>query len=119
MRSQVAITAWLHIALSGLTLLAGMGLFVASMVLGLFSLHSLPIVGGLGFVFFFVFLLVSLPGLLVGWGLLNYAPWARIVGIIISVLSLVHPAVGVGTAIGIYSLYVLLHPDTAALFEGR
>ncbi|MCA1595328.1 MAG: hypothetical protein LC772_02725 [Chloroflexi bacterium] len=119
MRTQVAIVAWLHIVLSGLTLVVGGALFFASVVLGLFSVHSLPIVGGLGFLVFIFFLLFSLPGLLVGWGLLNFAPWARVVGIVLSILSLLHPAVGIGTAIGIYSLYVLFHPETVALFEGR
>jgi hypothetical protein len=58
----------------------------------------------------------ALPGLITGWGLLNYQPWARIVNIVLSVLDLF--AIPVGTALGAYSLWVMFHPETVALFEG-
>ena len=120
MRSHIQIAAWLHIALSGLTLLAGVSIFLLCTVFGLFSLHGLPIIGGFGVLIFFFFALFSLPGLLMGVGLLRYEPWARILGIVLSALGLVfHPAIGVGTVIGIYSLWVLLHPETTALIERR
>jgi len=45
-------------------------------------------------------------GFAAGWGLLQREPWARIVTIIIAFLSLFN--VPFGTALGIYSLWVLL-----------
>src|SRR5262245_61549806 len=64
------------------------------------------VLGSIG-VFAAVFMAVmSIPGFLVGWGLLKFRSWARILGIILSVLSL--PGVPVGTVLGIYGLWVLL-----------
>jgi hypothetical protein len=62
-----------------------------------------------------VFLLVlSVPGIVVGWGLLNYRPWARIAGIVLAVLNLLN--IPFGTALGIYALWVLFNSETERLF---
>lgn len=45
-------------------------------------------------------------GFVVGWGLLQREPWARIVTIVLAFLALFH--VPFGTALGIYTLWVLL-----------
>ncbi len=45
-------------------------------------------------------------GLLAGWGLLQREPWARMLTLVLSFLALLH--VPFGTALGIYSLWVLL-----------
>jgi len=72
------------------------------------------VLGSIG-VFAAVFMAVmSIPGLLVGWGLLKFRSWARILGIILSVLSL--PGIPFGTALGIYGLWVLLNKETKPLF---
>ncbi|HET6385393.1 MAG TPA: hypothetical protein VFJ58_18530 [Armatimonadota bacterium] len=120
MRSHVSIAAWLHIIMGSLVFAAGFALFVAVVVLGLFALPSLPIIGAAGVLIFSVFALFSVPSIAVGVGMLHYRPWARIVGIGLAAVGLVfHPAVGVGTIIGIYTLYVLLHPETKALFDSQ
>ena len=62
-----------------------------------------------------VVLILSLPGLIAGIGLLKFRPWARILGIVISALDLM--SVPIGTAIGIYGLWVLLSNETEALFR--
>ena len=58
--------------------------------------------------------IMSVPGILAGWGLLKFRSWARILGIILSVLSL--PGFPFGTALGIYGLWVLLNKETKPLF---
>jgi hypothetical protein len=63
-----------------------------------------------------VMVICALPGLLTGWGMLQYRPWARILGIVLAALDLF--AFPVGTALGVYSLWVLFHPEVVALFEG-
>jgi len=45
-------------------------------------------------------------GFIAGWGLLRREPWARIVTLVLAFISLFH--IPLGTAIGIYSLWVLL-----------
>jgi hypothetical protein len=61
-------------------------------------------------------LIVSLPGLITGFGLLSYKPWARIVGIVLAVLQLLH--FPLGTVFGIYALWVLLNNETERMFAG-
>jgi hypothetical protein len=54
-------------------------------------------------------------GFAVGWGLLQRDPWARILTIILAFLSLFN--VPFGTAVGIYSLWVLLPAQSDAEYE--
>jgi hypothetical protein len=56
----------------------------------------------------------AIPFIIAGWGLLKFKPWARIFGIILGVLCLVH--VPFGTLLGIYALMILFRKDTEALF---
>jgi len=58
--------------------------------------------------------IMSVPSILAGWGLMKYRSWARVLGIILSVLSL--PGFPLGTALGAYGLWVLLNKDTKPLF---
>ena len=51
-------------------------------------------------------LILAAGGILVGWGLMNHLAWARTVAVILGVLALFHPPFG--TALGIYTLWVLL-----------
>lgn len=62
-----------------------------------------------------VFLVVAAGGILVGWGLMRHERWARIIAIVLGILSLFHPPFG--TALGIYTLWVLLPADSAAEYE--
>ncbi len=45
-------------------------------------------------------------GFVAGWGLMNREPWARVVTLILGFIALFH--VPFGTAIGVYTLWVLL-----------
>ncbi|HZR67269.1 MAG TPA: zinc ribbon domain-containing protein [Terriglobales bacterium] len=62
-----------------------------------------------------VFLLVAAGGILVGWGLMNHERWARTTAIVLGVLALLHPPFF--TALGIYTLWVLLPSDSAAEYD--
>jgi hypothetical protein len=62
-----------------------------------------------------LFLLVAAGGILVGWGLMNRERWARITAIVLGILALFHPPFF--TALGIYTLWVLLPADSAAEYE--
>jgi hypothetical protein len=52
---------------------------------------------------------------LVGFGLLRRRSWARVVGIIVAILSLLK--FPIGTALGIYTLWVLLPSESAMEYE--
>jgi len=60
-------------------------------------------------------LVVAGSGILFGWGLMNHERWARIIAIVVGILSLFYPPFG--TALGIYTLWVLLPADAAAEYE--
>ena len=66
---------------------------------------AIPIIGlaGMGLVIFL--LIVSLPGLIAGFGLLNLKPWARILAIVLCAINLVN--IPIGTIFGAYGLWVL------------
>jgi len=57
---------------------------------------------------------LGLPGLLSGYGLLTRKPWARVLAIVVGILSLLN--FPVGTAIGIYTLWVLTQPVATEYF---
>jgi hypothetical protein len=124
MLSHVRLLAWLNIIWGGFFAFCGLLVLlifggIASIV-GLSgqtseSFVAIPILGTIGFVIFIGLLILALPSLAGGIGLLQLKPWARIVVIILSALHLF--AVPVGTALGIYGLWTLLKPETEALFQ--
>jgi len=59
-------------------------------------------------------ILVSVPGIVGGIGLLKYKSWARYLVLVLSVLALA--SIPIGTAIGIYSIWVLVQDETAKMF---
>ena len=119
MDTHVKVLGWLYI-ISGLIGLA-ITAFVVIILLGsgiisgdrtaINVLTIISIVVG-GFL-----VIVSLPGVVAGAGLLAHQQWARILGIVLGILNL--PGFPVGTVIGIYALYVLLDEDTSRLFARR
>jgi hypothetical protein len=62
-----------------------------------------------------ILLFISTIGVIGGIGLFSYRSWARILVMIVSALNCLN--VPVGTAKGIYSLWVLMQPETIELFE--
>jgi len=54
-------------------------------------------------------LILAVGGVCVGLGLMQHAPWARTAALVLGVLALLHPPFG--TALGIYTLWVLLADD--------
>src|SRR3989442_5388278 len=121
MRTHVTVLAWLYLLMSGFHVLIGLLLLLMFIGIGAFAsiaggFAALPILGALGSFLFLFFLFIYGPGLLVGIGLLSYAPWARILGIVLSILQLLY--FPFGTLLGAYGLFVLFNEETARLFEG-
>ena len=123
MDTHVKVLAVLFIALSAL------GIFAALALMAVFGLSAgivgaaadggdaafaLPIIGLTGTALVLFMLIVSLPGLIAGWGLLKLRPWARIVAIVLCAINLIN--IPLGTILGVYGLWVLLNNETERLF---
>lgn len=116
MEKHVNIIAALHIGLGALGLLASSIVFMAVAGGGILSgdLEVFMITSGVAITVSLFLFILSVPGLIGGIGLLKRAPWARVLVIIISVLDLMN--FPIGTAIGAYSLWVLVNNETSELF---
>ncbi len=62
-----------------------------------------------------VFIVTGVLGLIAGWGLYERRSWARILAIVLAFLNLLHPPFG--TAIGAYTLWVLLPAASEAEYQ--
>jgi zinc-ribbon domain len=60
-------------------------------------------------------LILAVGGISVGVGLMQHRPWARVAAIILGVLALFHPPFG--TALGIYTLWVLLADENGSEYN--
>jgi len=76
----------------------------------------LPVLGVTGMALAMTITAVSLPGVIIGWGLYRFRPWARVWGIVLAVLSIA--LFPFGTLLGAYGLWVLLTRRTEPLFAG-
>src|SRR5689334_8168427 len=117
MSTHVKIIGWLHIIFGLLGLFAALAVFGGSMLGGLFSgsLKGMVGMGILGTFGAIIVAVLSIPGLIAGYGLLKYYEWARILTIVIAVLELIR--FPLGTLLGVYTLWALLNAEGAALFK--
>jgi len=63
---------------------------------------------------FLLIMIISVPALVIGIGLTQFRPWARVAGIVLSALDLL--GFPFHTILGIYGLWVLLNRETERLF---
>jgi hypothetical protein len=119
MRDHVRILAWCFIVYSAIIVLVGVG--IGSIVLfgGAISgdREAILITGAVGAGIACFLIVLSLPGMLAGIGLLKMRPWARILAIVLGVLHIL--SFPLGTALGIYTLWVLLNVETETLFRDQ
>ncbi len=120
MAQHVKILGILHIVFGALGVLGavvvllifgGLSAFLNTQNAGDVPAPVLALIGGVAFV---AILVLSLPALVIGIGLLQFRPWARIAGIILSALDLL--GFPFHTILGIYGLWVLLNRETEQMF---
>jgi hypothetical protein len=125
MATHVKVLGVLYIALSAIGIVCALFLMLAvgtaSSIVGLNAdandaAVALPIIGIAGTALVAFLLVVSLPGLIVGIGLVKLKPWARIAAMVLAIIHLIN--IPIGTALGIYALWVLFNKDTERLFDG-
>lgn len=116
MAQHVRIVAWLLIVYGAIMLLIGAGLAFLIFGGGVLSgdRTAMLATGGVAVFVACVLFILAIPNFIAAWGLFAFRPWARVVAIILAVLHLF--SFPVGTAIGIYALWVLLSSETQPLF---
>ena len=71
---------------------------------------AVPIIGITGTALVIFLLALSLPGVIIGFGVYAFKPWARVAGIVWSIFDLF--GIPLGTLIGIYGLFVLFSKES-------
>jgi hypothetical protein len=120
MAQHVKILGILHIVFGGLGVLGAV--IVLIIFGGLSALVNFsdrgdlpaPVLGAIGGIIFIVILAISLPGLIIGIGLVQFRSWARVGGIVLSAFDLL--GFPFHTILGIYGLWVLLNRETEQMF---
>jgi len=118
MKQHVSFVGALHIGFGLLGLAGALAIFFGSQFLFELVEHEPVAQKVLSFVGNSVALILvffSSLGIIGGAGLFSFRPWARILVMIVSALNCLN--VPIGTAKGIYSLWVLMQPETIELFE--
>jgi hypothetical protein len=115
MEKHMRILGNIYLALGAIGILAALLLFIVVVSGGLLSgdREAIVITTTTGTVVAVFLLLISIPGLVGGIGLLKRRWWARPLLIVIGALNLL--SFPFGTAVGIYTLWALLKPETREL----
>ena len=124
MAQHVKILAVLHLVFGGIgVLIACLILMLFGGIAGVVGMNAndadawiaAPILIAIGSFVFFVIAVLSVPRVICGVGLLSFRPWARVLEVIISAISLLD--MPFGTALGGYGLWVLLADQSQPLFQ--
>ena len=117
MEKHVTAVAALHVGLSILGILLGIFLFVLLTGIGVIAQEkeALFILSTIGTGVGLFLLIISVPGIIGGIGLFKRKEWARILVLILSAIDLLN--IPIGTALGIYSIWVLVQKETVQLFR--
>ena len=116
MRQHVPILGWCFIVYHAIAALVGICLGAIITGAGAISgeREVMFLTGTIGISVAAFLIVVSIPGVIAGIGLLRFRPWARILAIIVGVLHIL--SFPFGTALGVYTLVVLLHAEAPAVF---
>ena len=117
--SHVRTIGILHIVHSAFLVL--IGLFLLALMAGIGAVTedetAFFVLGGIGTLLSVILLILALPGLIGAVGLLQRQPWGRILTLVVSFLKLID--FPLGTALGVYSIVILLREDGVEYFERR
>ncbi|MBN1291753.1 MAG: hypothetical protein JXB48_07925 [Candidatus Latescibacteria bacterium] len=117
MEKHITLVGALYIGFGILGMIASFIIFAALTFAGVMSgnMQAFSILSVIAFAVITLIVIFSALDIFCGIGLLRRKSWARMLGLILAVLSLFH--IPIGTAKGIYSIWVLIHDDTVRLFN--
>jgi hypothetical protein len=119
MQKHLTVVAALQVGFSILGIVAAFLIYAILMNVAGFveekeGIYVLSLIARYGSIFI---LIISIPGLIGGIGLFLKQIWARYLILIISVFDLLN--IPIGTAIAVYSIWVLVQDDTVKLFSQK
>jgi hypothetical protein len=116
LQQHVTILGWLYIIGHVFFIVIGGFVFVLLTSIGIVARdpEALPILSIVGTWTALFLAVLALPGLIAGVGLLRRHMWGRVLAIIVAFFGLIN--FPIGTAIGIYALFVLLQNAAAEYF---
>lgn len=122
METHVRAVAWLHIVLGAMGLFGALvvwliGGSIARILQFVDADAAIPgaIAGIVMGVIGVIIAMLAVPAVIAGVGLLRMRKWAKVLTLVLSGFHLFH--VPLGTALAVYSFWVLLRPETDLLFE--
>jgi hypothetical protein len=116
LQMHITILGWIQVVSGALLLVVGGFVLLLLSGIGFASGDptAMAILSVVGTSVGFLMLLLALPSLLAGYGLLKGKSWGRFLAIVVGILGIFN--FPVGTLIGAYTLWVLLQDDAAAIF---
>jgi hypothetical protein len=117
MHTHIKVLGGLYLGVSIVSLLIGGFIFLLLIGIGAVTndqtaFWTLTIVG---IVVGSFLVLISIPGIVAGIGLLRFRSWARILALVLGVLNLFN--IPFGTLLGLYTFLILLSDESTPLFE--
>ena len=129
MKKHVELLGILYIAYHALGIFAGIIVFTVLTGTGLFTgivsgigdpfagKMVMSIIPGIGLIIAILLCLLSIPGIIGGYGLLKGFPWSRILVLILGCFNLLQ--IPFGLMLGIYTFWVLMQDETVELFSSK
>lgn len=116
MEKHVTLLGVLYIAMSILLIAVAILVYVVVAGAGIFSgdFEAMAITGGVASLVGLFLVLLALPGIIGGIGLLKHREWARILVLVLAFFNLLN--IPLGTILAIYTFWVLMKDDTILLF---
>jgi hypothetical protein len=117
MKKHIELLGILHLVYSSLALAVGAFCFILLSGIGFLAHDALvmSILGTIGMVVCILIAVIAIPGIIAGIGLLKMKSWARIVALTVGCLNLID--IPFGTALGVYTLWVLLNDESRNLLS--
>ena len=118
MAQNVSILSWLLVVYGAILMLVGAGLGFIVFGSGVISGDRVAmfVTGGVAVFLVCLLFVLAVPNFIAAWGLARFRQWGRILAIILAILHLF--SFPIGTALGVYALWVLLSAESQPLFEG-
>jgi len=117
LQQHATFLGWLHLAIDGVLALLALGLLASLPRLGPLAAAPEPAqrLGLLLLCSSAPIALLAFPGIIAGIGLLLRRRWGRILALVVGFLSLI--SFPIGTALGLYTIWVLIQPGAPELFN--